>query len=194
MEVFGDGCAANALRRLLWADRSRRGLIFARFELGAILRGQNVLALEVFGGVDVPGFLVALLAGAFLPCGFRNALLLVWRSALDLVLALLGLLLGAALPSASKGDRENQDHRHTTAPRARRGRCGAQVADPGWGVKIRTWHSKPMMRGTAPRKSIPQKAVRENTDLFPVFPGGRSRAIGLRSSFDVRLDLNHQAF
>ena len=171
MEVFCDGCAASALRRLLWADRSRRGLIFARFELGAILRGQNVLALEVFGGVDVPGFLVALLAGAFLPCGFRNALLLVWRSALDSLLALLGLLLGAALPSASKGDRENQDHRHTTAPRARRGRCGAQVADPGWGVKIRTWHAKPMMRGTAPRKEYTPKGRSRKHRPFPGFPG-----------------------
>ncbi len=130
MGVCGDGC--GVLWQLLWAERSCRLLIFARFERDAILRGKNVLALEVFGGVDVPGlFLVALLAGAFLTGGLRNAGVLVLRLALDLVLALLGLPLGAAQPSARQGERKNQDKGHTTAQRARRGLCGAQVADLG---------------------------------------------------------------
>ena len=131
MSVFGDGCVADALWQLLWAEGSGRPLIFPGLELGAIFEGKNVPALEVFGGVDVPGFLVALLAGAFLTGRFRNALPLVFGLALDLVLALLSLLLGTAERSARKGEREDQDNGYTTATRARRGRCGAQVADPG---------------------------------------------------------------
>ena len=86
---MGGGSAARAV------GRTSRLLIFARFQLGTILRGKNVLALQVFGGVNVlgPGLLV-LLAGAFLTSRFRNALLRAWSLDLDLVLVLLSLLLG----------------------------------------------------------------------------------------------------
>lgn len=88
---MGGGSAARAV------GRTSRLLIFARFQLGTILRGKNVLALQVFGGVNVlgPGLLV-LLAGAFLTSRFRNALLRAWSLDLDLVLVLLSLLLGTA--------------------------------------------------------------------------------------------------
>lgn len=143
MGAFGDGRADDAVLEFLWAGGSCRPLVFACFELGAILRGKNVLALQVFGGVNVPGFsLLVLLACAFLTRGFGNAGVLVWRLALDLILALFGLLLGAALPSGCKCKGKNQEKGDTTAHRAGRGLCGAQVADPGWGVKIRTCHSK----------------------------------------------------
>jgi hypothetical protein len=54
----------------------------------------------------------------------------------------LRLLLGAALLGAGKGDRKDDDKRDTNPPTAGRGLRGSQVADPGWGVKIRTCHAK----------------------------------------------------
>lgn len=148
MGVLCDRCAADAVFQLWWAGRSCRLLAFAHFELGAILRGKNALAVYVLGGVDLSGFfLLVLLACAFLARGFRNAGVPVRR--LALVLALLTLLLSTALPSACKGERKNQDKGNTTTDRAGRVRVGAQVADPGWGVKIRTCHSKPTDDGDA---------------------------------------------
>jgi hypothetical protein len=140
--VLCDGRPDDAVLELWWAGRSCWLLAFARFELGAVLRGKNALALQVFGGVNAPVFfLLVLLACAFLTRGLCDAGVLVWRLALDLVLALLSFLSTAPL-SAGKCERKNQDKGDTTAHRAGRGRCGAQVADPGWGVKIRTCHSK----------------------------------------------------
>ncbi|HEX2664243.1 MAG TPA: hypothetical protein VHM93_15525 [Candidatus Acidoferrum sp.] len=73
-----DRCAADAVSELWWAGSGCRLLAFARFELGAILRGKNALALQVFGGVNVSGFfLLVLLACPFLTRGRRNAEVLV---------------------------------------------------------------------------------------------------------------------
>ena len=142
--VLCDGRPDAALRKLWRAGRSRRLLAFARFALGAVLWGKNALALQVFGGVNVPDFfLLVLLACAFLTRGLCDAGVLVWRLALDLVLALLSLLLSTAGRSACTCERKNQDKEDTTAHRAGRVSYGTQVADPGWGVKIRTCHSKP---------------------------------------------------
>lgn len=149
MGVLRNGAAADVVLQLCWAARNCR-LAFARFELGATLRRKNVLALQVFGGVNVAGLpRLVLLARAFLTRGFGNAGVLVRPLAL-VVLAWLRLPLRAAGPSACKCQRKNQHNGDTTTDRAGRGPCGAQVADPGWGVKIRTCHSKPnRRRGTA---------------------------------------------
>jgi hypothetical protein len=78
MGVLCDRRPNGAVLELCWAGRSCPLLAFARFELGAILRGKNALALQVFGGVNVPGFfLLVLLACAFLTRGFGNAGVLV---------------------------------------------------------------------------------------------------------------------
>lgn len=103
MGVLCDGCAARAVLQLWWAGRGSQLLIFAGCELGVIFRRKNMLTLQVFAGVNVPGFfLLGLPACAFLPCDFRNALLLVLR--LGLILALLSLLLGVALHSGCQCD------------------------------------------------------------------------------------------
>ena len=114
MGAFGDGRADDAVLELLWVGGSCRLPVFAGFKLGAIGRSKNVRALQVFGGVNVPGvFLPVLLACAFLTRGFRNAGVLPGR--LDLVLALFSLLLSTALPSACKCEQENQEKGHNCA-------------------------------------------------------------------------------
>src|SRR5207253_11115469 len=80
MGVLCGGCAARTVLQLCWAGRGSRLLIFAGFELGVIFRRKNLLTLQLFAGVNVPGFfLLVLPACAFLPCDFRNALLRVLR-------------------------------------------------------------------------------------------------------------------
>ena len=152
-------------------------LIFARFQLGTILRGKNVLALQVFGGVNVlgPGLLV-LLAGAFLTSRFRNALLRAWS--LGLVLALLSLLLGTALLGARKGERKSHEKGDTNTTIAGRGLRGSQVADPGWGVKIRTCHAKPTDDGDNAWYRVYPKRPSRKTATF-----SRRRAVA-RSSVE----------
>jgi len=143
MGVLCDGCAARTVLQLCWAGRGSRLLIFAGFELGVIFRRKNLLTLQLFAGVNVPGFfLLVLLACAFLPCDFRNALLRVLRLGLRLILVLLCLLLGVALHGGRQCDRKGQQNGHTATKRAARELRGSQVADPGWGVKIRTCHAK----------------------------------------------------
>src|SRR5438034_10966619 len=111
MGVLCDGCAARTVLQLCWAGRGSRLLIFAGFELGVIFRRKNLLTLQLFAGVNVPGFfLLVLPAGAFLPCDFRNALLLVLRVGLLLILVLLCLLLGVALHGGRQCDRKGQQN------------------------------------------------------------------------------------
>jgi len=76
MDAFGDGRAEDAVLEYLWAGGSCRLLVFARCDIAAILRRKNMLALQVFGGVNVAGFFpLILLACAFLPCGICNGVL-----------------------------------------------------------------------------------------------------------------------
>jgi hypothetical protein len=108
-----------------------------------------VVALQVFGSVNVFGFfLPALLSGAFLAGGFRDPLVLL------IFFLTLGLILSLILPTLSEGrscpegrEGKYQESGNTIPPRAGRGLYGSQAADPGWSVEIRTCHSKPTEDG-----------------------------------------------
>ena len=55
------------------------------------------------------------------------------------------------------------------------GLYGNQAADPSWGVKIRTWHYKPIDDGGQRlEKSIPKKPFQE-TSFFAAWPGSEAR-------------------
>ena len=170
MGVLCDGCAARTVLQLCWAGRGSRLLIFAGFELGVIFRRKNMLTLQLFAGVNVPGlFLLVLPACAFLPGDVRNALLRVLRLGLRLILVLLSLLLGVALHGCRQCYRKSQQDGDTTTQRAARQLRGSQVADPGWGVKIRTCHAKPLMTGTTPRTTVYLKRPFQKTTSFSRF-------------------------
>lgn len=107
-------------------------------------------------------FLLTFFAGTFLTGGFRNILAF-------LILLLLSFLLslGAALCCAKENEGENQKGRHTTPQRAEGGLYGSQAADPGWGVEIRTCHSKPTKDGGQRlEESIPKKTVPRYNNFF----------------------------
>lgn len=131
-----------AVPEYLWGGGSCRLLVFARCEIAAILRRKNVLALQVFGGVNVAGFFLLILLACAAARDLRR-----WSSGLASGFGL-GLGYVEFAPEHGTGRRRERrtkrpGERDTPAARAGRGRCGAQVADPGWGVKIRTCHSKP---------------------------------------------------
>src|SRR5215831_6468741 len=110
---------------------------------------EDVVALQVIGGINVLGFfLLTFFAGAFLTGGFRNALIF-------LVLGLvLSLILSVAWGSAEDRKGKNQKRGHTKTHRAGRGLYGSQAADPGWCVAIRTCHSKPTTDGGQRLKGV----------------------------------------
>ncbi|OLC97889.1 MAG: hypothetical protein AUH86_06600 [Acidobacteria bacterium 13_1_40CM_4_58_4] len=130
--VTRDGRAANGVLRLLRAGRG--GLVFARFHLRAIFRREDVLALQIFGGINVPRlFLLALLACTFLTGGFSNV-----------------LVLSIALRGTDSREREHQDAGNTKAQRTPQGPLAGRAADRGWGVEIRNCHCKPTTYGRTP--------------------------------------------
>jgi len=93
------GYGALCLLRVGWSGLL---LVFARFQLRAIFRRKDVLALQVFRDVNMPGFfLQAFFARAFLTRSFRNVLLFV---VLGLVLR---LILRPALGRAEKKEGQN---------------------------------------------------------------------------------------
>ena len=97
--ALGDGRPIDRARRLLPPGGRRRGLVFARFQLGAIFWYKDLTALQVFGRVNMFVFFPpGLFAGAFLTSCFGNTFLL----SLDLVLSLV-LRLSVANSSARKG-------------------------------------------------------------------------------------------
>ena len=142
-------------------------LSLARFELSAIFRREDVVALQVFRGVNVLGLLLrSFLASAFLTGGFGNALIF-------LILSLvLSLVLGAALNCTKENEGRNQKRVHTTAGRAEGGLYGSQTADPGWSVKIRAGHSnRPLTGDNAWRRVYPKRPFLDTTAFFGPPPG-----------------------
>ena len=129
--VTRDGRAVNGVLRFLRAGRS--GLVFARFHLCAIFKREDVLALQILGGVNVPRpFLLALLTRPFLTGGFSNV-----------------LVLSIALRGTDHREREHQEAGNTKAHRTGQGPLLGRAADRGWGVKIRHCHCKTdHVRGT----------------------------------------------
>jgi len=162
--VWRYGRAGDGLLWLLSVGWSDRLLILARFQLSAIFRRKDVVALQVFSGVNVFGFfLLAFFAGAFVTSGVCNALVfLILCLTLGLILSPVLLILGEA--RSGPGDREgkNQESENTNPLRAGRGLNGSQAADPGWSVEIRTCHSKPTEDGGQRlEKSIAKNKVLE---------------------------------
>lgn len=157
-----DGRTRDGVLRLLCISWSG-WLILAHFQLSAIFRREDVFALQVFRGVNVLGFfLLAFFAGAFLTGRFRNILVF-------LILLLLSFLLrlGAALRCTKENEGENQKGRHTPTQRAEGGLYGSQAADPGWGVEIRTCHSKPIKTGdNAWKKVYPKRPFLDTTTFL----------------------------
>jgi hypothetical protein len=75
--VTGHSRTVRGVLRLLCVGRRRRLLILPHFQLGAIFRRKDVLALQIFSRVNVLGFfLLAMLPGLILAGGFGNTLVL----------------------------------------------------------------------------------------------------------------------
>jgi len=167
---LGYGRAGDRLLWLLfvgWSDWLR---ILARFQLSAIFRRKDVVALQVFSSVNVLGFfLSAFFAGTFLTSGVCNALVfLIFFLTLGLILSPVLLTLGEARSGLEDREGKNQESENTNPLRAGKGLCGTQAADPGWGVEIRTCHSKPTKDGGQRlQKSIPKKDGSRIQELFP---------------------------
>jgi hypothetical protein len=168
--VWRYGRAGDRLLRLPSVGWSDRLLILARFQLSAIFRRKDVVALQVFSGVNVFGFfMLAFLAGAFLTGGVCNALaFLIFFQTLGLILSPVLLTLGEARSRPGNREGKNQESENTNPRRAEGGLYGSQAADPGWSVEIRTCHVKPTEDGGQRlEKSIPQKDGPRIQELFP---------------------------
>ena len=86
-----------------------------RFHLCAIFRREDVFALQIFGGVNVPRlFLLALLARPFLTGGFSNV-----------------LVLSIALRGTNHRKREHQEAGNTKVHRTGQGPLVGRAADQG---------------------------------------------------------------
>ena len=131
--------------RILWFRRAdRSGLIFPGFDLRAIFWRKDVVAVQIFGGVNVFGFfllvflflsLVFVFAGAFLASGFGDV-----------------LVLSEGRRGADNGNRENQNAGNKETQVAGERPYGCRAANRGWGVKIRNYHGKPTTYGGTPLK------------------------------------------
>jgi hypothetical protein len=130
-------------------------LIFLGVELRLILFREDVFALQIFGSVDVLGFLLlGFLAGAFLASGFGDVLRIRVRG-------------------DESGAGENQYARQTETEKASEGAHGCHGAERNLGVEIRYCHSKPTKDGGTPlQKSIAKSSYFGKRNFGPA---GRPR-------------------